>query len=54
MKETIKIKIEVSCGKFGGENYLADQRTFLVEASRGAIVAKLDDICTDIDASFEQ
>jgi hypothetical protein len=53
-KETITIKIWAECDTHTQSYMLADHRTLKVEGTRGEVAKKLDEICADIETSFEQ
>ena len=50
-KQSITIKVSATGISY---NELHDERTFVVQGTRGEVCKKLDEICDDIDASFEQ
>lgn len=52
-KESITIKIELENGSITSSNHFRDRREITVQATRGELTKKLDDICAEIDESFE-
>lgn len=52
-KETITITIYTGAAKYSAENKLQDKRTIHIEATRAEAMKKVDEICTDLESSFD-